>query len=401
MFCYKEGHLVLEQSSQTIPIQNLAQDIKSPFYLYDLEGIKDWYKLFLNTLPEIEVFFAMKANNNREILKIFQKEGAGVDLSSQREAERAMETGFSPKKTLFSGVGKTKEEISLAIQKGFLQINVESMEELKVISQTAKELKKEAFIGLRINPDMDFESHPHIKTGLKGHKFGFEEKEIPGILDFIRIQDQNLCFQGLSMHIGSQIFDLHPLYKAIKALKQIYENLQKEGHPLKIMDIGGGLGVNYQDSDLEGDKKRLLEFGKGLKQLLKGFSGRVFTEPGRFLVARFGLLCTKVEYIKKAPPKQFAILNSGMNHLLRPALYGEEHRILTFLDLGAPKEFYDVVGPICETGDTFAKNCLLAPLNPGDWLAIADTGAYGHVMSSDYNLQIPVQEIPVFEGRRL
>ena len=245
---------------------------------------------------------------------------------------------------------------------------------------------------------MDFSAHPYIKTGLKGHKFGFEEEELPPLLTFIR-SHHLIQLQGLSMHLGSQIFNLKPLFQAIKHLKELYEKLKNEKYCLKTLDIGGGLAINYQKPGFEEEKTRVKQFGQGLKRLLKDFDGTVITEPGRLLTARSGILCAKVEYVKKSPKKQFVILNSGMNHFLRPALYGAQHRILPLKKSKDPKQTYDVVGPICETGDSLAKNYPLPPVKSGDWLAIADTGAYSFVMSNQYNLQLPVIEICFYKGK--
>ena len=396
--------LVLERASgRQIPLRQIVRQIArqaekeppGPFYLYNIEGLRGWLQLFLKTLsPPLEVFYSMKANNNREVLKVFLEEGSGADVVSGGEARRALEARFPPEKIVFSGVGKTAEELKMAIEKGFLQINGESLEELKIIAREARRLGKKAPLGLRINPDVDFDSHPYIKTGLKGHKFGFEEEDLPAVLDFIRSRPKELSLKGLSMHIGSQIFDLEPFFRAARGLMALYGDLKKEGFPLEIMDLGGGFGVDYRSHGLSKEGRQLKSLKAGLKKTLKGFSGRVLSEPGRFLTARFGLLCARVIYIKKSPGRQFAILESGMSHFLRPALYGAVHRILPFSAPKGRREIYDVVGPVCETGDTFARGCALPPLKAGDWLAIADTGAYGYVMANSYNLQPPIREIP-------
>ena len=341
----------------------------------------------------------MKSNFNKHILKAFQKEGAGVDVVSGGEARLAQTCGFQPKDIVFSGVGKTAEELKMAVQQNFFQINIESFEELKRLTQICSKNNQKADIALRINPNIDFSSHPYIKTGLSGHKFGLEESELKEILGFIK-KHKKLTLQGLSMHIGSQIFDLQPLFQATHYLKSLYEQLQEEGWPLKVLDIGGGLGINYQKEGLKEEQKNLEEFGRKLNILFKNFKGQLITEPGRFLVAPFGILCAKIEYIKKSPKKQFAILNSGMNHFLRTALYSDQHRILAFKKSQQLKK-YDVVGPICETGDCFAKDTLLPKLKAGEALAIADTGAYGFVMSNPYNLQAPIREIAFEAGKKL
>ena len=400
MFIYQNSRLVLKQGKKILPLEEIAQKEGTPFYLYDIQGMREWYQSFVKeTQNQVKVFFAMKANFNKHVLKTFQKEGAGLDVVSGGEARLAQDCGFRPQDIVFSGVGKTVEELETAVQQSFFQINVESFEELKRLNQICIKKQKKASLALRINPNVDFSSHPYIKTGLSGHKFGLEESELKEILNFIK-NNKLLDLQGLSMHIGSQIFDLNPLFQAIHYLKSLYEKWQAEGWDLKVLDIGGGLGFNYQTESLEEEKKTLKEFGQRLKQTFKGFKGRVITEPGRFLTAPFGLLCAGIEYIKKSPSKQFIILNSGMNHFLRTALYSEEHRILSFKQ-SRKREKYDVAGPICETGDCFAKDVLLPKQKAGEALAIADTGAYGFVMANAYNLQTPVKEMAFDQGEKL
>ncbi|MCZ0932261.1 MAG: diaminopimelate decarboxylase [Oligoflexia bacterium] len=400
MFLYQNGQLALKQGSQALLLKEIVQQEKTPFYLYDIQGLREWYRFFLSaTQNQAKVFFAMKSNFNEQVLRAFQKEGAGVDVVSGGEARLAQDCGFQPQDIVFSGVGKTAEELKMAVEQKFFQINVESFEELKRLAQICSEKNQTAPLALRINPNVNFSSHPYIKTGLSGHKFGLEESELKEILTFIK-KNQALYLQGLSMHIGSQIFDLNPLFQAIHYLKSLYEQLKREGFPLKVLDIGGGLGVNYQQGDLEEEKAKLKEFGKTLKSLFKNFDGQVITEPGRFLTARFGILCATVEYIKKSPKKQFVILNSGMNHFLRTALYSDPHRILAFKQTQSLQK-YDVVGPICETGDCFAKDIFLPELKQGESVALADTGAYGFVMANSYNLQTPVREIAFDQGKKL
>ena len=401
MFFYKDDNLVFKQENRVIAIKDIAQNRNDPFYLYDIDGLKKWYRCFVKaTQDRLKVFFAMKANFNKHILKAFLEEGSGVDVVSIGEAHLAKSVGFRPQQFVFSGVGKSSLELTEAVKNHFFQINVESLEELKRLAKICREQNTSCKIGLRINPNVNFDSHPYIKTGLSGHKFGFEEKELPAILKFIRSQEL-LQLQGLSMHLGSQIFDLEPLFKAISRIRELYKKLRDDQYPLRVMDIGGGLGVNYQNFDFEEERKRLETFGQGLNKLLEGFEGTVIAEPGRFLIARFGLLCAKVEYIKKSPKKQFIILNSGMNHFLRPALYGAKHRILPLENSKDGKQPYDVVGPLCETGDTIAKDYLLPQVKSGDWLAIADTGAYGFVLANHYNLREPATELCFSKGQAI
>ena len=391
MFCYENNKLVLKKEKESFLIEEIARQQNTPFYLYDLEELRKWCRFFISQ-TNLEVFFAVKCNFNKEVLKVFYEESCGADVVSLGEAKLALSAGFPPEKILFSGVGKTAEELEFALSNHFFQINVESFEELQRLLMIAKRKRKKARIGIRINPNIDFDSHPHIKTGLSGHKFGLEESELPALLSLISSHSSHLHLQGLSMHIGSQIFDASALLQALARLKKLFYKVKGQGFPLETLDIGGGLGVNYEKAGLEDERQRLSDFTQGFKKELEDFEGRVLTEPGRFLAAKFGILCAKVEYIKKSPRKKFVILNSGMNHFMRTALYGAKHRILNVFKREG-KEIYDVVGPICETGDTFYKNCLLNIVQEGDWLAIADAGAYGAVMSNNYNLQNPVKEV--------
>lgn len=404
MFKYINNELVLEQGEKQTSIASLAKQEKTAFYLYDINGIKDWYQFFIQkTQNKIKVFFSVKCNNNLHVLKAFKDMGSGVDVVSGGEAKLAQKIGFTSQQIVFSGVGKNLEELEMAISQNFFQINVESFEELQVIVAVAKRLNKTATIGLRLNPNVDVDTHPHIRTGLREHKFGIDISDLNPVLDIIKKSPTHLTLQGLSMHIGSQIFDLKPMYQAIKNIKNIYQGLKKEHPSLKTLDIGGGLGFDYSQENLEMEKQMLTEFGESTQNIFKDFSGSVLAEPGRFLVAPFGILCAKIEYVKQTSHKQFVILNSGMNHFLRPALYSAKHRLLPLTVYKDKKnKTYDVVGPICETGDSLAKDCSLpAGLKRGDFLAIADVGAYGHVMSNSYNLQASAPEISLLNGNRL
>lgn len=399
MFCYKKDTLILQQGDQHIPIKDLVKNRNQACYLYDIYGIRSWYKYFLQaTNHQLKIFFAMKSNFNLEVLKTFQKQGSGIDVVSIGEVRRAQEAGFLYKDIVFSGVGKNFEELSLAVKDDYFQINVESFQELQRLAHICKIQNKSCAIGLRVNPNIRCETHPYIQTGLQGHKFGFLESEIPNLLQYIT-KNPCLKLQSLSMHIGSQIQDLEPFIQAISCLKDLYISVKKQGYPLQVMDIGGGLGINYNHPNFEEEKIKITRFGEALKNILTGFDDQVIMEPGRFLIARHGVLCAQVEYIKKTPTKTFIILNSGMNHFLRPALYKAKHRILSLSNpYGKPVKKYDIVGPICETGDTLVQDYLLPETQAGSWLLIADTGAYGFVMANSYNLQYPIEEIAIDHG---
>ena len=405
MFEYWKDRLTLNQGGKRLPLADLAQKEGRPFYLYDADAVRERHQFFRQNIPSVsQVFYAVKANNNKHILKALLDEGAGADIVSAGEMRRVLKTGFPPQKIVFSGAGKTKEELTAALKAGLFQINAENLGEIEVLARLAERFRKKPVIALRINPDMNFRSHPYIKTGLADCKFGFSESHLPEALRLIRLHGKFLKFQGLSMHIGSQIFDSAPFLQAIRFLKALFENLQKEGFSsLKTLDIGGGWGVNYNRKSLPPDKKSLPAFGKNLQKLMKGFEGEILAEPGRFLTAPFGLLCSRVEYVKKTRKKSFVILNTGMNHLLRPALYGAFHAVLPFdRQPGAVRRrIYEIAGPVCETADVLNRKVLLPEVRPGDWLAIRDAGAYGFVMANNYNLREPAREVVFAAGKRL
>ena len=405
MFEYWKDRLTLNQGGKRLPLADLAQKEGRPFYLYDADAVRERHQFFRQNIPSVsQVFYAVKANNNKHILKALLDEGAGADIVSAGEMRRVLKTGFPPQKIVFSGAGKTKEELTAALKAGLFQINAENLGEIEVLARLAERFRKKPVIALRINPDMNFRSHPYIKTGLADCKFGFSESHLPEALRLIRLHGKFLKFQGLSMHIGSQIFDSAPFLQAIRFLKDLFENLQKEGFSsLKTLDIGGGWGVNYNRKSLPPDKKSLPAFGKNLQKLMKGFEGEILAEPGRFLTAPFGLLCSRVEYVKKTRKKSFVILNTGMNHLLRPALYGAFHAVLPFdRQPGAVRRrIYEIAGPVCETADVLNRKVLLPEVRPGDWLAIRDAGAYGFVMANNYNLREPAREVVFAAGKRL
>jgi len=266
-----------------------------------------------------------------------------------------------------------------------LQFNVESSSELKRIAEIATSMKKKARVALRMNPDIDLDTHPYIKTGLREHKFGLEIEELPKLLEFIKSAPY-LVLQGLTLHIGSQIQDITPLKKGILKIKLLYDQLQKEFR-LKTLDIGGGLGIDYKNRNENKDLELIKNYGDFLKELSKNLSGKILTEPGRIITARYGILIGEIQYLKSNSYKNFAILNIGMHHLIRPALYQAYHQILSVEKRENPVLIYDVVGPICESADTLGRDRAFSQLKEGDFLAVLDAGAYGSVMASNYNIQ--------------
>ena len=399
MFVYENQTLCLRQAGTSLPLKNLIEEQKHAFYLYDLNLIKERYRLFFDHLPpRSRVFFSMKSNNCFPVLQSLHQEGSGVDVVSEGEILHAQKAGLQGSEMVFSGVSKTKEEITKAIELPLLQINVESMQELKRIDSLTRLLNKPASLALRLNPNVDFETHPYIKTGLHDHKFGIDEEILPHILEFVR-EKPLLKIQGLSQHIGSQIRQTDALLQSWSRLKNQWQSLCAEGLALKSLDLGGGLGVDYSKPGFDFENQLLQSYSQCLNEVFKDFPGELWFEPGRFLVAKAGILCMRVEYVKKTKNRCFALVNSGMHHFLRPSLYQSYHRIEN-VDLKGPKEIYDVAGPICETGDILSRDTSLHQLKEGSLLVLRDAGAYGWVMSNNYNLQPKAMEICFLDGKR-
>lgn len=387
---------------------NVHRKNSNPFYLYSHRILKSRTNQFAQEIKKSlkgphRIFYALKANNNPTVLNIMKKQGFGMDVVSGGEFQKSLKSGFRPEQIIFSGVGKSIEEIESAIDLGIFQLNVESLPELERIGKIALRKRKKAAIALRINPEVNPKTHPYIATGMRENKFGISVDQLPEALEILH-RYTDLQLRGFSLHIGSQLFDFSALSMAIAKAKSIYYDFLEMGYPLQTFDIGGGVGIPYDQTSekdalvLEkfckvlsrqfgkvGDKSTFENKSYSMNSLLREFPAEILFEPGRFLVARAGLLMTQVQYVKRTPYKTFVIVNTGMNHLLRPALYQAEHRILPLKI--RPKKFQnvDIVGPVCESSDFLGRQRKLCPLEEGDWLAIADVGAYGFVMSSDYN----------------
>ena len=318
------------------------------------------------------------------------KLGAGVDVVSGGELFRALKAGANPSKIVFSGVGKTPEEIKMALEAGILMFNVESREELELLGEIAKTLQKPAPFALRVNPNIDPKTHPYITTGLKQNKFGIPEEEALELYEASK-NNKYLCPVGIDAHIGSQITSLSPFVDALKRLKKIWKEVTSLGIELKYLDIGGGLGIVY----LEEKPPHPQEYAKALIKEIKDIDATLILEPGRVIVGNAGILVTKVLYTKQNQYKKFVIVDAGMNDLIRPAFYQAYHEIIPVEKINGKKEIVDVVGPICESGDFFAKDRELPILKRGDLLAIMSAGAYGFVMSSNYNSRPRASEVLV------
>ncbi len=366
----------------------------TPFYCYHSEVIKDRVDKMKSALPRfVKIHFAVKSNSNIEILKLLKSQGCGVDIVSGGELKRVLEAGFKGNDVIFSGVGKTRSEIEFAVREDVLQINVESPAELDRIGKVAQEFKKKVNVAFRLNPNVRADTHPYVTTGIVESKFGMDERALSELREILLKYPKFLKLTGLTMHIGSQIFDLKNLSDSIDRLIEFYFELNSLGYAIQSLDIGGGLGVHYDRLDLTEEEHCIIEYGKMISEKLGSLQVDVITEPGRWLMARSGCLVTEIQYIKKTEYKNFVIIDSGMHHLLRPALYQSFHQILPVQQRKKASVVYDVVGPICESADFLGKDRLFGEIQQGDRLVICDTGAYGFTMASFYNLHDLPKEI--------
>jgi diaminopimelate decarboxylase len=378
--------------------QELIEKYGSPLYVYDVKGVQKRLDLLKSVLPSnAKIHYAMKANHFDAILNAFLQAGCGVDIVSSGEMDLALRMGFRPDDIVFSGVAKTRAEIKAAIENKIYQINVESLPELERIIQIARQLevKKPVAVALRMNPDVKTETHPYIQTGFRDNKFGFDFSEMPKLYSVLKQTTDVVRLVGLTLHIGSQIRDLAPFKTAILKTLELYKDVESAGFPLERFDVGGGVGIDYQNPDLSADEDLLARYGQLLKEILPTSIPKILLEPGRVLVARFGTLLTEVQYVKRTPFKNFVIVDAGMNHLMRPALYQAQHRIHVVGHASSEKLMKcDVVGPICESADVLGyERELPENLQSGDILSVCDVGAYGSVMMNDYNLRPRAQEV--------
>lgn len=367
-------------------LKSLTANYMRPIYVYDLDFIRMRFKAMSAALQNVRIFYAMKANSNPEVLACLKECGAGADVVSLGEIKRALESGFTPTDIVYSGVGKTRHEITEALKLEIYQINVESLPELERIGEIAKTMGKKASIALRLNPDIDIKTHPYIATGLRDNKFGMELSLIPELIACLKKYANSLELVGVSLHLGSQMLEFDGYKEALERLKNVYRELKQEFSTLRRFDFGGGLGIIYERSDLAKEESLLQEYADITFSSLQELNCELQSEPGRWLLAHAGVLLTQVQYVKKTSQKTFVIVDSGMNHLVRPSLYEAYHTILP-LDKKGGEGIYDIVGPICESSDFFAKDRKFPEVKEGDFLAILDAGAYGYSMASTYNQQ--------------
>ena len=376
---------------------DIALTNKTPFYLYSenkiIENFNDYKAAFSNNNHLI--CYAVKANSNLKILSILAKLGSGFDIVSGGELHRVLEVGGDPSKIVFSGVGKTEDEIRLAISNDILCFNVESLEELKTINSLAIEMKKTANISIRVNPSIDIKTHPYIATGMKDNKFGVDEKEIVSFYEEAGLCE-GLKITGIDFHIGSQITEISPYKEALEKVCKIIKKLSDKNIKIGHIDIGGGLGILYNDEKLPSK----VDFVDSITNIIKPFGLKILIEPGRSIVGNAGLLISKVLYTKTTPTKNFAIVDAGMNDLIRPPLYNAYHNIKEVFKSGLKPLVYDVVGPVCESSDFLGKERLLC-LSSGDFIAVENVGAYGYVLASNYNTRLKPAEFIIIDKKIL
>ncbi len=390
-FNYKNNELHVEDVS----VASLAEEYETPLYIYSKSTLERHYKAFDNALSGINhlICFAVKANSNLSILSLMAKQGAGFDVVSEGELRRVIKAGGDAGKVVFSGVGKTEKEIRFALSSGIKCLNIESEAELEVVSRVAAELKIVAPVALRVNPDVDAKTLPAISTGLKNNKFGIPIENAVAIYKRIAA-DPNLKASGIDCHIGSQMTSNFPILEATGKLMNLYDALIKEGIKVDHLDVGGGLGVTYDDETPPEPK----DYFDEIKKRLSGTDLELFIEPGRAMVANAGILVSRVVYLKNNGTKNFCIVDAGMNDLIRPALYNAVMKIIPVAKKDGDLKKYDVVGPVCESDDFLGKERELI-VEQGDLIAVRGAGAYGSSMSSTYNGRPLVAELLVSDDK--
>jgi diaminopimelate decarboxylase len=379
-----------------VPLAAIAAAVGTPFYCYSTATLTRHYSVFSDAVAGLDalVCFAIKANSNIAVIRTLAELGAGADVVSEGELRRALAAGVPPNRIVFSGVGKTAHELAFAVDKGILQINVESEAELALLNQLACERGLRARVAVRVNPDVDANTHAKITTGRKENKFGIDwsiahqvlrrATELPGIE-----------VQGVAVHIGSQLTDLTPFREAFHRVRDLVAMLRADGIDIRRVDLGGGLGVPYEPDNHPPPSPA--EYGQVVREAFGDLDLQVVLEPGRLLVANAGVLVSRVVHRKEGATRTFAIVDAAMNDLVRPAMYDAHHDIVPVAEpaAGGARELVDVVGPVCESSDVFAKQRAMPPLRAGDLLAMRSAGAYGATMSSMYNSRLLVPEVLV------
>jgi len=391
-FEYRNNELYCED----IPIQTLAAEVGTPFYLYSHATLKRHFLIFNESFEGVSrlICYSAKANTSLAVLQLFAGLGGGLDIVSGGELYRGLKAGFPPEKIVYSGVGKRVDEIDYALDTGILMFNVESLEELEVIDKRAGLLAKRAAVAIRVNPDVDPGTHPYISTGLKKNKFGIDTRSaIEGYKVASRLE--NIDVIGIDCHIGSQITEAEPFKDALKSLIGLIEELKALGIEIRYLDMGGGLGITYDDETPPHPQ----EYARAIVESLKGTDLQLILEPGRVIVGNAGILVTRVLYRKSAQVKEFVITDAGMNDLMRPSLYKAFHAIQPVVKTDQASIEADVVGPICESGDFLAVDRRIPDVKQGDLLAVMSAGAYGFTMASNYCSRLRIPEVMVKDDR--
>jgi len=389
MFAYSQDDYYCDQ----IALADLARRVGTPAYVYSGTAILENYRAYTEAFGDLlhTVCYAVKANSSIGVLGLLAKAGAGFDIVSGGELFRVLQAGGDPARVVFSGVGKTRDEVEYALQNGIHSFNCESESELALIDAMATRRGVHAGFSIRVNPDVDASTHPYISTGLSQHKFGIAIAEAAAVYERSRGL-RSLAAEGVSCHIGSQILDPRPLLEAVDRVLALARGLRDRGHPIRHLDLGGGLGVAYHDGEKAPEIRAYIEcLGGRVRE--SGLS--VMVEPGRSIVGPAGVLLTRVLYRKKNGAKEFIVVDAAMNDLIRPALYRAHHDIVPLRRSDLPPVTADVVGPVCETGDFLARDRQMANVMPGDYLAVCTTGAYGFVQSSNYNSRPRAPEVLV------
>jgi len=388
-FEYRNGRLMAEN----VPLEQIAEEVGTPFYCYSHQTLKRHYEAFDDPFRSVRhlVCFSVKSNSNLAVLQLFLQEGAGLDVVSGGELYRALKAGADPKKVVYSGVGKGVREMKEALSAGILLFNVESEQELQALDRIAGGMGVRAPVALRVNPDIDPKTHPYISTGLKKNKFGIQFEKALDAYRLARSLD-HIDPVGVHCHIGSQITEAGPFVDSLSRVKELVRCLREEAFSIEYLDLGGGLGITYEDEMPPHPR----DYAEALIREAGDLDCTFILEPGRVLVGNAGVLVSRVQYVKAGAERTFVIQDAGMNDCIRPSLYGAYQAVQPVVQKEeAGGGAVDIVGPICETGDFLAKDRVLPPLEPGDLLALMSAGAYGFTMSSNYNSRLRVPEVLV------
>ena len=380
---------------QGVALADIAVQAGTPCYVYSAGSILAQYRAYDETFAGLphRILYAVKANFNLSLLRLLAGAGSGFDIVSGGELDRVERAGGDAGNVVFSGVGKTAREIEQALDAGILMFNCESDAELTLIDALAARRGSKARVAIRVNPNVNPETHPYISTGLREHKFGIDIAEVEGVYDRAA-QLGHLELEGVSCHIGSQLLDTEPIHDAVDIMLDLVERLRRSGHPIRFLDLGGGLGIRYRPEECPPEIRRFVS------ELMSKFSGReltVMVEPGRSIVGDAGVLLTRVLYRKRSGKKEFIVVDAAMNDLIRPALYHAHHEIVPLRRRNLGTVVADVVGPVCESGDFLARDREIENVMPGDLLAVRSAGAYGFVLASNYNSRPRPAEI-LIEG---